>query len=116
MALDLHISTTWNGATLFDSLAHWTQQEHTFKLLPLLIIWYIWLTRNNLIFENTSFTVNIVVYKTIGLLQLWRDTHPISDTKKILINPHISEDTTTGWFDGAAQGNGNLCGVGGIIK
>jgi hypothetical protein len=34
------------AATLFDSLAHWTSHEHNYKLLPLLINWFIWLARN----------------------------------------------------------------------
>jgi hypothetical protein len=36
--------------------------------------------------------------------------------KKIFISPHILEDITTGWFDGATQRNGNISGAGGLIR
>jgi hypothetical protein len=63
---------------------------------------------NNKIFEDTPPSVNAVVYKTLGLHQLWRDIHPYKGKKKLLKNPHIVDDHPKGWFDGAAQGNGLL--------
>jgi hypothetical protein len=65
-----------------------------------------------LIFENLTLSSNSVAYKALGMYQLWRDLHPSKEKQKVLINPHIADNIIKGWFDGAAQHNGALCGSG----
>jgi len=36
--------------------------------------------------------------------------------KKIFINPYIADNFIKGWFDGATQHSGALCGAGGLIR
>jgi len=76
-----------------------------------LVNWFICLAINNKIFNNKSSIVNNVAYKTLGLYQNWKDIHPTIGAKKTLISPLIAEDTPMGWFDGATQCSGTLCGV-----
>jgi hypothetical protein len=58
----------------------------------------------------------LVAYKSLGLYQNWKDIHPVIVVKKTLVSPLISEDTPTGWFDGATQHSGTLSGAGGLIR
>jgi ribonuclease HI len=116
IALDQHITTTWTGTSLPDCLDHWTSIERSYKHLPLLVNWFIWLARNTKIFDNKSPNANLVAYKTLGLFQNWKAIHPAIGKKKTLISPCIVEDTPTGWFDGATHRSGNLCGAGGLIR
>jgi ribonuclease HI len=81
-----------------------------------LVNWFIWLARNNKIFEDISPMLNSVVYKTLGLHQLWKGIHPVKGNFSFLISPHIAEDIPTGWFDGATQRCGTLSGAGGLIR
>jgi hypothetical protein len=116
IALDYHFTSAWNGISISDCFSHWTSSERIYKFLPPLVIWFIWLARNKLIFDNISPSINSVAYKSLGLHQIWKEIHPSKGKTKIFINPSIVENISTGWFDGAAQHNGALSGAGGLIR
>jgi hypothetical protein len=77
-----NINTAWNGISLTACFEHWFSSEHNFKLLPPIVNWFIWLTRNLKIFENKPPSINIVVYKALGLYQSWKKLHPELGKKK----------------------------------
>jgi ribonuclease HI len=116
ISLDQHISTVWDGTSISACFDHWTTRERSYKLLPPLVSWFIWLVRNNKIFENRPPSVCTVAYKTLGMYKNWKAIHPFKLVKQIKFRPHISEDTPTGWFDGATQHSGTLSGAGGLIR
>jgi hypothetical protein len=87
-----------------------------YKILPPLVNWFIWLSRNHKIFENKTPSTSVVDFKALGLFHLWKDLHPDTEKKKILVKPTYLKDLQTGWFDGASQQNGSLSGAGGLIK
>jgi ribonuclease HI len=116
IVLDNNINTVWNGTSISACFEHWTSSEHNYKLLPPLVNWFIWLARNIKIFDNKPPSINIVAYKSLGLYQSWKNIHPDIVKKKTLVRPIITEDTPTGWFDGATQHSGILSGAGGLIR
>jgi hypothetical protein len=114
--LALNIKTKWDGPNLSDCFDSWSHREHNHLHLPSLACWSIWLVRNNTIFENGFPSTGTAIYKTLGFLKTWNELYSnktrLQNNKKI---PDL-EDIPTGWFDGAAQSNGEQSGVGGLIR
>jgi len=50
------------------------------------------------------------------MLKNWKDIHPSKEVKWTNNRKLITEDTPTGWFDGASQSNGTQSGAGGMIR
>lgn len=44
----------WTGINLDDCFYRWTQQNPTFKTLPIFVIWEIWRSINKALFESSS--------------------------------------------------------------
>jgi hypothetical protein len=84
------------------------------KTLAALTCWYIWLERNNVIFDEKSPSVSVVVYKTLGSLNRLPQSHNSASLRACSIIH--KEGFTIACFDGAAISGGKLCGVGGVIK
>jgi hypothetical protein len=58
----------WEGNTLNDCLENWVKREVVYKTLPAIICWYVWLERNNVLFEGripSSFSVVCKVKETL---------------------------------------------------
>jgi hypothetical protein len=45
IAHEYHFTYAWTGISISDCFAHWTSSERSFKFLPPLVIWYIWMER-----------------------------------------------------------------------
>jgi ribonuclease HI len=90
--------------------------EKVYNTLPSLACWYIWLERNKCIFESRTPTVQGVGFKIRGMVEnSSAQCLQKCKCKRIKKSPDINL-TSICWFDGAAQANGILSGVGGIIK
>jgi hypothetical protein len=89
--------------------------EQATNLLHTRLLNFVW-PNNNLIFNNITPSIHSVVYRALGLHQIWKEVYPYKGKTKILINPSIVENITLGWFDGVAQHNGALSGAGGLIR
>jgi hypothetical protein len=113
---DNNLKTDWIGSSITDCLDHWTTSEKFYKMLPPLVNWYIWLSRNCKIFENKNPSTSAISYKALGLFHLWKDMYRDTEKKKILVKPPSTLQLPTGWFDGASQQNGSLSGAGGLIN
>jgi hypothetical protein len=83
----------------------WTHREHKLKHLPSLVCWSIWLDKNNFFFENENPSTSSAAYKTLGLFKNWNDVHACKPRLKNTKRTPELEDTSTGWFDGAALSN-----------
>jgi hypothetical protein len=110
---DNDIKTDWNGNSTFDCLEHWTTSDKYYKTLPLMVNWFIWLSRNCKIFENKIPNFSAVAFKALGMFQRWKDLYPDIEKKKLLVKPPFITDLQTGWFDSASQHNENLSDAGG---
>ena len=84
---DNNLKIDWIGNSITDCLDHWTTSEKFYKMLPPLVNWYIWLSRNYKIFENKNPSISAISYKALGLFHLWKDMYRDTEKKKILIKP-----------------------------
>jgi hypothetical protein len=112
----LHINTTWEGDSLSTCYASWIKKEWNFRTLPSLACWCIWLERNKKVFENRNPSFQMVVQKTLGLQKIAEDKGSRSGKGLRILKTPVFTLQNIGWFDGAAQENGNLSGAGGVIK
>ena len=85
------------------------QKQH--KILPLLVIWGIWLARNKAIFKETPSTSAITGAMSVGFFNSYPIHIRVVRERRIL---EVEIDKTTPWafFDGEAQNNS--CG-GGVV-
>jgi hypothetical protein len=81
---DCNPISVWLGNTTQDCLEQWTTAEKHYKTLPLMVNWYIWLSRNYKIFENKTPNIGVVAYKALGMFQSWKDLYPDKDKNKLL--------------------------------
>jgi hypothetical protein len=116
IALDHHITTAWIGTSLSACLAHWTSNERNYKLLPLWLIGlYGWPETIRFSTINPPL-LTMSHIKLLACTKIGKTSIQPLGKKKTLISPLIAEDTPTGWFDGATQRSGTLCGAGGLIR
>ena len=82
------------------------------KALPLLVIWGVWIARNNLIFSKKCCTPEITATLASGVLESFPQHIRVKNQRDIL---EVEIDKTVPWafFDGAAQEN--RCGGGAIL-
>ena len=103
----------WEGASLEFAWDSWwrrrTQKKH--KILPLLVIWGIWLARNKAIFEDVANTPTIIGALSVGFYKSYPEYIRVERERRIL---DVEIDRTSPWafFDGAAQID--ICG-GGVV-
>jgi len=81
---DNHIHIVWNETSITNCLGHWITNDKSFKLLPPLVNWHIWLARNLIIFEDKPLTTSVVAFKVLGLFHSWKNIHPDIGKKKDL--------------------------------
>jgi len=99
---------------LFDCFKNWFEDKTIPTPIAAHICWFIWLERNQAIFEETTPSLQEVIYKTLALQN--RVFAPLKDRplRDIMIPQQIN--TTLAWSDGVAQLDGISCGAGGVIK
>jgi hypothetical protein len=78
------------------------------------VIWGIWLSRNEMIFQGLELSPAQVAHK---IRSTCNGNWSSSKTKpaRILKEPEIDYDQAWGFFDGTCQGVPSLCGVGVIL-
>jgi hypothetical protein len=110
---ELKLRTKWEGNSMRNCFEYWAKKETKYSHLPCLVSWHIWLERNKTIFEHGSPSTNTVCYKILGGLECAKMQ---KEPTQRSIKPTIQNGRTTGWFDGAAQNNGQQSGAGGLIR
>ncbi|KAK4385662.1 putative ribonuclease H protein [Sesamum angolense] len=117
-----------------------SNQPHIRDILPLLIMWNVWICRNAVIFEGAPFKANRIISGTLNYFHLlgktnlirashWKGDKPVASHLKIPVpQQKISSRISIvkwikpdrGWFklntDGASKGNPGIVGAGGIIR
>jgi hypothetical protein len=63
--LVLNLKKMWTGTNLHDFLENWSLQDFTLPHLPVIVCWFVWLTRNRAIFEN------LTTPKTLFVSESW---------------------------------------------
>ena len=86
----------------------------TYKSLPALVCWGIWIHRNRSILEEKTTTPQLIAANIVAI-----PNHFVTIQKppgaKILEQETIDKSIPWGYFDGAAQGDLNVCGAGVIL-
>jgi ribonuclease HI len=112
--IEQDLKNSWKGNTLSDCFKNWFEDKTVPTPITAHICWFIWLERNKAIFEETTPSLQAVIYKTLAHQN--RVLAPLKDrpSRDILILQ--LSNTTLAWFDGATQLDGISCGAGGVIK
>lgn len=113
----LHLDSTWDNPTLLECYIRWNGTRPSLRTLPPFICWYVWIERNNFIFNNVLPSISAVICKSLGgAFTRWNNLHKKQKIQKHRIKTVISKRLPTGWFDGAVHSNGLNCGTGGLIR
>jgi len=111
-----NITAQWNGANMQIALQNWISdgRNEKYLALPLIITWGIWGARNRFIFEDKWTEPEMVAAHCIGTLQHFPQSTKVKSKRTV---GALDLDKTIPWafFDGAAQGNPQTCGGGGLI-
>jgi ribonuclease HI len=108
------LSTGWTRTSVKDCFANWAFQNHSLSSLPTFICWFIWLERNLAIFESRNPSLEKVIFLSLGAVRSHRPQERLHSIRRSV---HILPlNRIIGWFDGAAQKNGEQSGAGGVIK
>jgi hypothetical protein len=89
-------------------------QNQNLSSLPTFICWFIWLERNLAIFESRNPSIEKVSFLSLGAVRSHRPQEKVHSIRRSVHTLPI--DKIIGWFDGAAQKNGEQSGAGGVIK
>jgi ribonuclease HI len=82
-------------------------------LLPILLCWQVWKTRNAALFDEKSPSFHRVANFIIAEMASSRKQSPVTPPSRTFFK--VPLDRVVAWFDGAAQQDGSLCGAGGKI-
>ena len=104
----------WEGVSIGIAWDSWwrrtPQKQH--KMLPMLVIWGIWIARNKAIFKNLPSTPAIIGMMAAGFY----NSFPVyirAARERRLLEVNIDRSSPWAFFDGAAQNN--MCGGGAIL-
>jgi ribonuclease HI len=104
----------WKGLSLSDCFDSWLKDKSVPIKLVVHLCWYVWIERNQVIFEDKSPSIWAVIYKTIRAQSPCTSSQSLSAIKWSLICQGI--DHILSFFDGASILKGMNCGAGGVIK
>jgi ribonuclease HI len=93
-------------------MENWSSHDTIYPHLPLIVCWFVWISRNKTIFENFPISIKSTCFLILGELNPVR-LKKLSAPRSI--QPLSSMDGNIAWFDGASQISGSLCGAGGKI-
>ena len=104
----------WEGATVGEAWESWwrrtNQKQH--KILPLLVIWGVWMARNQAIFKDASSIPAITGTLSVGLFNSFPE-HIRAVRERRSLAWELDRSIQWDFFDGAAQNN--LCGGGAVL-
>jgi len=110
----LNLDIGWNGNIVVDSFINWSFQNYKLITLPTYVCWYIWVDRNKELFEDLSPSVQRIFYLSRSAMDHSWKPHEGYTPRNLV--PTFPAEKSLAWFDGAAQQNGHISGVGGILK
>ena len=97
-----HAWEFWNTTTHLKSMIY----------LPLLVIWGIWLARNNYLFSDKGCTPEITLALSCNILTAFPQNIRVAKKREALV-VEIDRTILWGFFDGAFQNN--VFGGGGLL-
>lgn len=106
----------WNGENFEQAFSDWTNDRNmvAYKALLAIVCWGIWIYRNKIIFEDKTTTPQLIASNILAIANLFTLVQKPPRTR----NPGqevIDKTVPWGYFDGAAQGEPTVCGVGVVL-
>ena len=104
----------WEGDSIGNAWDSWWRrilQKH-FKMLPLLVIWGIWIARNKAIFKDLASTPALTGMMAVGFFNSF-PVHVRAARDRRMIEVDIDRSSPWAFFDGDAQNN--MCGGGAVL-
>jgi hypothetical protein len=116
MISNYNLQNQWDKPTLLECLESWITYRFvsSYKALPCYVIWGIWLSRNNLIFEDKEAHLGRLSHQIRVSFGEGRKP-PKHFVPRNLQEPSIDFTRPWGFFDGACQGTPGICGAGAIL-
>jgi hypothetical protein len=106
----LRVKNRWEGENFNSVFDYWVLDKTVPTTLAVLICWYIWFERNQVIFEDKKPSIGAVACRIIGAHNPRAHQHKLfSRYKRPLVQ---SKDITFAFFDGASIRGGTICGEG----
>lgn len=106
----------WNRENFEQALLAWTTDwiMSSYKSLPAIVCWGIWIHRNKGIFEDMITTPQVVASNILAIANHFT-TEPKPPRTREPRQEHIDKTVPWGYFDGAAQGEPTVCGAGVVL-
>jgi len=104
----------WAGASIGAAWEDWWRRTTVKKLkyLPLLVIWGIWLARNNAIFNDRPCLPELTAIHSVGIYKSLPE-HLRAEKQRRDLELEIDQSRPWAFFDGASQNN--ACGGGAVL-
>jgi len=108
------VNLKWEGTSLEQVWSNWVINPsfQDSKSLPLIVIWGIWLARNESIFSDKAIPSELTAAKSISILAAYPQKVKKVKEKNLSVI-EIDKSKPWGFFDGASQNN--LCGGGALL-
>ena len=106
----------WAGENFEHALGRWTNDRSllAFKSLLAIVCWGIWIHRNCSIFKDKVMTPHLIAANFVAIAN-----HFVVIQKppriRLLVQEVIDKSYPWGYFDGVAQGDPIVCGVGALL-
>jgi hypothetical protein len=112
----LKFKLSWEGNTIDECLSSLVGKHPNLSsiTLPAIVCWFLWIERNNLLFNNGSTLPQVVAIKSVSFFNASVMPQKSNSLYRIKRPPRIHQ--LVGWFDGAASGDGLNSGAGGVIS
>ena len=103
----------WEGESVGDAWLYWWRSTNpTQRKLPLLVLWGVWLARNQAIFKDVFCSPALTGTLSVGIYYSFPEQIRAARPRRHL-SLHIDKTLPWAFFDGAAQNN--LCGGGAVL-
>jgi ribonuclease HI len=110
----LNFKLSWEGNTVEYCLSNWVRKHPNLITLPAYVCWFLWLERNNLLFNNESILPQVVAFKSVVFFNASVRPQKSNSQYRIKRPPQIHQ--LVGWFDGASTADGSNSGAGGVFS
>jgi hypothetical protein len=99
----LNFPFQWEGHTLEQAWKNWWENStyKTYRLLPLLITWGVWIARNESIFKEATTTPRKTSLNSLSILSSFLSKERTKN--RVIKEVYIEKSTPWGFFDGASQ-------------
>lgn len=106
----------WQGGTVLEAFQHWwgEQRKTSFRAIPVILAWGIWISRNKSIFQDCRVPIEAVAAQVFSIVQHFRTPEKILGHRMVR-EEQIDKSILWGYFDGASLDQQMLCGGGEVL-